>query len=388
MLFFLLVAALSGFITSPAFSQTLTTGDFRTRQAGTWNTLATWETYNGTVWVNATVIPGTGAAPLNISINHNVTVDIGLGNSGGNRIRNLYINSGTLEISSFAFRVNEQTVVLGGAFSDANNGGTDIFIGQITVNNTGTWNTTAVTTANSMRVYGNMANNNAAIGSFMVGSVRFANTVPQILSGTGPMVFNSVYISSGITLNNQNTSTVTVNTTLDTYDANTPVWLNANGSTLIYSGAADLFPTAGTLNASTAANTVIFANTGNQNVYSTTYHHLIIDGGGTKRLSGAIIVNGNLSITSGVVFDVDNANNYAITLYGNWNSQGIFQYRSGTVTFAGTSAQTITGSPDVTFYKLVTSGGGTKTFLSGNVSVINNLRLLQEILLPGHTSLF
>ena len=44
------------FISFSAFAQVA--GDYRVKQDGDWDDLATWEVYNGTTWVNATDFPG------------------------------------------------------------------------------------------------------------------------------------------------------------------------------------------------------------------------------------------------------------------------------------------------------------------------------------------
>jgi hypothetical protein len=76
--------------TSALFGQTA--GDFRSAQSGTWGTLSTWETYNGTIWVAATSIPDSLLAPVikvtTIRSPHNVTVDATIG------VRNVIVDAG------------------------------------------------------------------------------------------------------------------------------------------------------------------------------------------------------------------------------------------------------------------------------------------------------
>ena len=81
------------------------------------------------------------------------------------------------------------------------------------------------------------------------------------------------------------------------------------------------------------------------------FYNLICAGSGTKTLGGAITTNNNLTINVGSGLDV-NASNFLITVRQNWINNGTFFPRNGTVTFNGTTAQTIGGSPATTFYNI------------------------------------
>jgi hypothetical protein len=123
--------------------------------------------------------------------------------------------------------------------------------------------------------------------------------------------------------------------------------------------------------------TVYYTRNGNMNIGSNTFNHLIIDGtSGTKTLTGAIDVNGNLTLTSngGGVLDVS-ASNYAVTLAGNWTNNATFTPRSGTVTFDGSSAQSLGGTTSTSFYNLTNSNGSTGLSLGQNCAVTNVLNL-------------
>lgn len=68
-------------------------GDFRSKQSGEWNTPSTWETYNGTIWVNA------GSAPIGsdrVSIRHLVS----LSTSSASALNLIVEASGTIQIQS------------------------------------------------------------------------------------------------------------------------------------------------------------------------------------------------------------------------------------------------------------------------------------------------
>jgi len=54
------------------FSQSA--GDFRTVASGNWNTLATWQRYDGTNWVAATAFPTSADGVITIRNTHTVTI--------------------------------------------------------------------------------------------------------------------------------------------------------------------------------------------------------------------------------------------------------------------------------------------------------------------------
>ncbi len=82
-------------------------------------------------------------------------------------------------------------------------------------------------------------------------------------------------------------------------------------------------------------------------------------------------VNKNITINSGSSLDVSPSNRQ-IFVGGVWTNSGSFVYRSGTVEFNGSSAQTVSGSGTDDFYNLEFSGTGTKT-LSGTIDINGTL---------------
>lgn len=165
---------------------------------------------------------------------------------------------------------------------------------------------------------------------------------------------------------------------IDATTTNTGTLTIANGGTL--SGSSTLTQAAGSiltmngstfsltnLDASATGNTVEYGANANQTIRSSTYHHLKFSGMSTKTLGEAITVNGNLDIT-GVTLDAASPGNYPITLAGNWVNTGTFTPRGGTVTFNGSSTQTVTNASGETFNNLVFSGAGTKQ-LNNNVTI-------------------
>lgn len=67
-LFFLLVCL----INMAVFSQT--SGDFRSKSNGDWASTSTWETYDGSLWINAITIPSSSSGLITILNGHTVTI--------------------------------------------------------------------------------------------------------------------------------------------------------------------------------------------------------------------------------------------------------------------------------------------------------------------------
>jgi hypothetical protein len=158
-----------------------TNGDYRSKAAGSWTTLATWEIFNG-FWAQPTVIqgyPGQNSSPVRIDINNNVTLNV----SPAYPVGDLYINSGTLELSSYNFTVNGITNI-SGILSDNNISGLVIFYGTITVSNTATW-TSVGSPSSNLLFYGNIVNN-----SNNVSVARARASANIVLSGSGTMIMD------------------------------------------------------------------------------------------------------------------------------------------------------------------------------------------------------
>ena len=124
-----------------------------------------------------------------------------------------------------------------------------------------------------------------------------------------------------------------------------------------------------------STSTVIYQSNGNQTISATpVYGNLSTATSGSKILANNIMVNGNILIGSGSILDASFSNNFSITLYGNWNHQGTFEERQGTVIFTGANTQTITSifSPE-DFYNITVNKTG------GVVQPINDAQDVQAL---------
>jgi hypothetical protein len=128
----------------------------------------------------------------------------------------------------------------------------------------------------------------------------------------------------------------------------------------------------GTLNAS-ATGCVVNYYGGTYNIKipsSNTYYDMTVQAG-TKTNTAALIMH-SLTVASGATF-TDAGNN--LTLSGNWTNNGTINSNTGTATFDGTSAQTITdASGTAAFGTLTMSGTSTLNFASG-VSTTSNFTI-------------
>jgi hypothetical protein len=163
-------------------------------------------------------------------------------------------------------------------------------------------------------------------------------------------------------------------------------WINAEDSYLYVDGPRVMNNGGnGTLTASAAGNTVVYADAADMLVETPTgnsYHHLTIAGSGTKTMQANLSISGDLTISSTL-----NANNFDLELGGDWINSGYFTEGAGSVTFNGSGDQTITNALEETFNDLVVDKGSGILILNGNVVVSNNLTLNNGIVQTGANKL-
>lgn len=195
------------------------------------------------------------------------------------------------------------------------------------------------------------------------------NTGNKTILSTANLVIDApLNINGAVTVTNNGIVTISGGNNI-TGSVVGSTWTNASNSTLSTDG---VILTTGTFNASATGNTVKYYLAGAQNVAipsSNNYYHLNIEGSGTKTLLGATNVLGTLTISSATL-DVS-ASNFAMTFGGNFTNTGTFNERTGTVTFNGTSDQTITSTLGETFYNLTSNKSSGKIILASNVVVSN-----------------
>jgi hypothetical protein len=141
--------------------------------------------------------------------------------------------------------------------------------------------------------------------------------------------------------------------------------------------------TAGTFNVtSTTPNTVDFNANGAQSIPSATYHHLSFSTGGTKTASGAVTVNGDLTIGSGTTFS---AGTFTHSLSGDLNNSGTFTAGSSTMTFAGAQDAVISGATTFNAITVNKSSSLNSVTLNNSISV-STLTMTSGSMLTGSNS--
>lgn len=278
--------------------------------------------------------------------------------ASGNTV-NLQYQTGTVPITTSGYyNLTIAGTVAGAKTLSANT----IVANNLTINATNTLNSNGF----DLTVGGNWTNN----GTFTPGTrtVTFNGTGAQAITRTGGETFYDVVFSnagtktlgSNMTVNND----LTINAgTLDVSASNFTVnvarnWTN-NGGTFN--------PRTGTVNFTGAAQTIT-KSTGE------TFNNLVLGGNNTKTLGGPITTNANITINGGVTLDVS-ASNYDVTVKGNWINNGTFNAQNGTVTFNGTSTQTLSNSSPITFSGLTINNTAGVSLSTGTYTLTRVLTL-------------
>jgi filamentous hemagglutinin len=263
----------------------------------------------------------------------------------------LTINAG-VTFQAAAYNVIANNIINSGIF--AKSGGGSVFAGGVvTLNGTGSFS--SMSGNPSLEFQGGIVQNSSVASNFGTGTVVFSLNNQNISgSGAGSLIFGGgVILNDDVYVSNQKTVNITGN--LDAVSGSS-YWNNDNGSVLNYAGAQVPFSTAGSLQASTNSNTVNY-NGASQTIMTASYFNLGILGLGTKTMSD-VTVSGSFSHTAGTL----NA--------------------SGTQTFTGGSAATITTS-STTLNNVLLSKPGSSLTLAGNLTVANLLTLTSGTLAFG-----
>ncbi len=216
---------------------------------------------------------------------------------------------------------------------------------------------------------------------------------------------NPVIIASGHTITANGDSRVARSTVLNgtaildysDYVNQTPGTVSGTGTIRVQttSGGSLLIPTGNyTSFASTAGGTFEFYGTTNAtlNAAAFTFNNIIFSGASTKTLaSGSYVLNGNLTISSGTLSNT--TNNSALSIKGNWtnnSSTTAFVPGSGvgTVTFNGSTAQSVGGSFSTSFNNLtINNSSATGLTLNQPIFVAKALTLTDGFVYTTSTNL-
>ena len=192
----------------------------------------------------------------------------------------------------------------------------------------------------------------------------FENLTITNTSGVVSFSVRDVDIDKTLTIN----SGATLDIEGNNFDATTLV----NNGTFKLQGGETLAIT----NKDTDSGTITYDGSGSYTdlEYGDDYYNLTFNGTGTFALDANLNVDGALTITDGTL-DVS-SDNRSINVAGNWTNADIFNSRSGTVTFDGTSTITSGGITDTQhdFYNVILSGSaGTQS--TNHVDVDNDFTI-------------
>lgn len=302
------------------------------------------------------------AATGNLTVAGNLTVQAGTFNvvtSGTTAVTgNLDIQAGLFDIATTASVTVTGNSTATGELRISAASGTKTFTGDVTVSAvTGKWNNTGNA---AVTLSGSLTNDNTSAGSFVSGTgVYTCTTNGDVFAGAGGLVFDGNLVISGTRTNN---TTLEVKGDLSGGSTLT----NAASQTLKIGGNANGL---GTLTATAADNIINYNGSTAQIAENTTYYNLVID-----NPTGPVTLNGNTSIRG--------------NLTNNGNFDGVAGNR--TVTFNGTSAQSISGTATSTnFYNLtLNNAGGLSLPGAQSIEVANTLNVSNDVLTTGGNTVY
>jgi hypothetical protein len=324
-----------------------TTGDYRTAVTGNWNALATWETFTGTVWVAASVVPtAANAQAINIRNAHTVTITAAI--AGG--IDQTTVDAGGILNTSAAIAL----AIANGAGTDLTINGTFGDFSTASVTFTGTWQMGAAgtlikTTASSSNNWQNAYQGGiATIPATANWILRKTGTPNPALSTTAPAT-GSVY--PNLTIENN-------------------------------TGAAWASPAGSSFTGTTARATV----KGNLDVGGSGIN--TVDFLSSNTFTSPILVQGNMTIRTGCNF-----RNFGtgIEIQGNLLANGSMNYDAADgrqLIFSGGNAQTLSGTGALGIYAFVINKSGGNLTLNRSITVDNSATFTSGIVVSTSANLF
>jgi len=284
-----------------------------------------------------------------------VTGGTGTGKDFYNVIKNAkkqYKMNGDMQVNNIQFNKNVWNV-----------NGYDLYVkGNYTAY--GTNRREVTNTSASTSVIFNGSSNQTIIAHHTDSYPSFENLTITNTSGVVSFSIKDVDIDKTLTINS--------GATLDIEGINLDATTLVNNGTFKLQGGETLAIT----NKDTDSGTITYDGSGSYTdlEYGDDYYNLILNGTGTFALDANLNVDGALTITDGTL-DVS-SDNRSINVAGNWTNGDIFNSRSGTVTFDGTSTITSGGINNNTqdFYNVILSGSaGTQS--TNHVDVDNDFTI-------------
>lgn len=345
-------------------------GDYRSKGNGNWSSSGTWQTYNGTTWVNAGSAPSSSNNVITIqnghtvSVSSDVTADQVIVASGGRLNigsgKTLTIDAGTgIDLENFGTVGNTGTITLNSnatiehepssVYIHSRNGGTIP---------TSTWSSTS-----SCRITGVTNNLPNGFGQ------NFGSLTWDCGSQSADLFFNqNINIQGNLTIQN------TDNDILGLSDVATNVNLTVGGNLNITSGDFRITNNSGTSTLSV---------NGSVNLSSSSNAWFTATSG-----TGACTTNiiGDVNISNGVFWVNEDVNPCTMNITGNINHTGgefIGTDLSGAATINVSGNLNVSGSTSTSYFVLTSSTGVCTLNLTGNLTVTGGNLLLTEAAANG-----
>ena len=337
-------------------------GDFRSKNNGNWNSNTTWESYNGTAWVNASSSPTSANNDIAIRNGHIVTVSA-----------NVNVDQVVIEIGG-TLNVNS------GKSITINNGvGTD-FINDGTINNTGNinLNTSATLSHDTNGIYKHTQNGGSIPTATWNENATCeikgtTNSVPgNLAQNFGNFTWNATGQSSNLGLNTNMIiqKDFNIQSTGSKY-----LGLTMNSTSRTMSIGGSINQSGGDFRGTNSSGGGTITVTGNVNLSSSWF--TLTSGTGACNMT----IVGNLNISGGTFWSNEDVINNSITINGNYTqTDGVFIGTDWTAATIINIGGDITISGDInTSYCVLTSGLGLCTFnVDGSASISGGNLLLTE----------
>ena len=333
---------------------------------------------SNTLTLNSTVTGGGTLTSANTG-----TVNYNQGSAGQSVLAGSY---GNLVFSNFAKTLAATgTLGVAGTFTPGTASGHTVAGSTIDFN--GTSQTIPVFAYNNLALSG--SGTKTGTGTLTVGG-NLTNNTGIVFSGTTVLNLNGTSNSNAGTLI---TATLSIGpgATL-TNDGTTTAGSSLTGAGTLSQGSAGILGIAGTIDitnlaASTPGNTVNYTGAG-QTVAAVTYHHFTLSGSGTVVLTGVNTINGNFTVSGAVTTSAAtginiggdlaigsaasfSAGSFSHSISGSLSVSGTFNPGTSSVTFAGSTSQTMSGA---SFFNLtIVNPAGVS--MSGDETVFGGLSL-------------
>ncbi|MBI5022326.1 MAG: hypothetical protein HZB59_12900, partial [Ignavibacteriales bacterium] len=269
--------------------------------------------------------------------------------------------------------------------------------------------TGSVTDSTSLTISGNLLLSGSGSFNAVLGTITLSGPSNMMTnSGSGSFILNALTVTGNITTSSDFSirgnfavpsgsftatagrvtfiGSTTISGTVNIFNGTlNGILLQLGGNSVL--GCAGDTPTlvAGTFDPTTyTPNTVNYNGTSAQVIVPVTYYNLTFTNGGLKSTIGPMTVTNHLTINAGATF---NAGSYTHIVHGDWINNGTFISSTGTIEFAGSNDEYVSGSSSTAFNTLTLNKSfmESKVILSSSVNVATLNMTSGKIYIPDTT---